>query len=61
MGLIARHWGEYTDFTKSLDARHDDSKMKGTVHKSLRHIDADPAPMSVMPKTKSKLTKPLDS
>ncbi len=53
MGLIAKHWGEYGDFSKSLDARHDDSTLKASVHRSLRHIDADPPTKSMMTKGKS--------
>ena len=59
MGLIAKHWGEYKDFTKSLGARHDDDDVKDAVHKSLRHIDDNPLKASVMPKAKSKATKSL--
>ena len=63
MGLIAKRWGEYRDFGKSLDARHDDPSVKASVHHSLRHIDADPAPVSritAKSKTaKSKATKSL--
>lgn len=59
MGLIAKHWGEYGDFTKSLDARHDDPSVKKGVHHSLRHIDADPPVKSVMKTTASKVTAPL--
>ncbi len=67
MGLIAKHWGEYSDFTDNLDARHDDPSVKASVHKSLRFVDANPSGDSVMPtasgkdasKSKSKLTKSL--
>ncbi|MGV8151688.1 MAG: hypothetical protein ACP5OG_01280 [Candidatus Nanoarchaeia archaeon] len=60
MGLIAKKWGEYTDFGKSLDARHDDDSLKKSVHKSLRFIDAAPSPASVVSRSKkSKLTKSL--
>lgn len=60
MGLIAKHWGEYGDFKKSLDARHDDTDVKKSVYTSLRHIDTDPSAKSVMPKaSRSKLTKNL--
>jgi (2Fe-2S) ferredoxin len=48
MGLVAKHWGEYMDFGKSLDARHDDPAVKSAVHKSLRHIDVDPSAKSVL-------------
>ena len=60
MGLIAKHWGEYMDFGKSLDARHDDPAVKSAVHKSLRHIDGNPTAKSVTstPK-KSRMTRPL--
>ena len=57
MGLIAKHWGEYGDFTKNLDARHDDSKLKATVHKTLRFIDVDPVATSVLLKDPSKSGK----
>ncbi len=61
MGLIAKHWGEYADFGKSLDARHDDSKLKATVHRSLKFVDPAPSPNSMMPgKSGSKMTKRLD-
>jgi hypothetical protein len=61
MGLIAKLWGEYNDFSLNLDARHDDPAVKASVHKSLRHIDDKPAATSVMPRKGSKLTKPLDA
>lgn len=63
MGLIAKHWGEYGDFTRNLDARHDDSDLKKTVHGTLRFIDVDPKPKSMLlkspgsSKTKSLLDK----
>ena len=61
IGLIAKHWGEYNDFKKSLDARHDDSGVKASVHASLRHIDTDPVTTSVVKKSLSrKLSKTLD-
>jgi hypothetical protein len=53
MGLIAKQWGEYGDFSTSLDARHDDSSVKAGVHKSLRFIDANPSAKSVMKKSSS--------
>jgi len=59
MGLIAKLWGEYADFGKSLDARHDDPGVKATVHKSLRHIDDKPAVVSVMSKKGKTMTKSL--
>jgi len=61
MGLIARQWGQYGDFSKSLDARHDDSGLKASVHKSLRHVDGDPSVNSVVSRRskESKLTKSL--
>ena len=59
MGLIAKNWGEYDDFSLNLDARHDDSALKASVHTSLRHIDDVLAATSVMPGKKSKLTKSL--
>ncbi|MFA6089437.1 MAG: hypothetical protein WC755_06240 [Candidatus Woesearchaeota archaeon] len=37
IGLIAKKWGEYGDFTKSLSARHDASEAR-SVHASLRHV-----------------------
>ena len=60
MGLIAKNWGEYRDFSISLDARHDDPDVKASVHKSLRHVDADPSVKSVTKgKKASKMTAPL--
>ena len=60
MGLIAKQWGEYADFTGSLDARHDDTGLKSSVHKSLRHIDGDPSVKSITRKSSgSKLTDSL--
>lgn len=60
MGLIAKHWGEYRDFGKSLDARHDDPNVKASVHGSLRFVDANPVATSVTKKpTGSKVTKSL--
>jgi len=60
MGLVAKHWGEYGDFTKSLDARHDDASVKDAVHHTLRHVDSDPSPKSVTRgKKTSKRTNPL--
>lgn len=60
MGLISKHWGEYSDFKESFDARHDDSTIKSAVHMSLRYIDDKPPAVSVMPKSKSsKTTKSL--
>ncbi|MDO8516899.1 MAG: hypothetical protein Q7S33_02130 [Nanoarchaeota archaeon] len=59
IGLIAKQWGEFSDFKLSMDARHDDPSLKDSVYKSLRHIDADPAPTSVMAKTGSVKTKSL--
>ena len=61
MGLIAKNWGEYKDFDLSLDARHKDASVKASVHKSLRHIDADPVTTSVTKTSNkgSRLTKPL--
>ncbi|MFH1308193.1 MAG: hypothetical protein ABIH72_05050 [archaeon] len=59
MGLIAKLWGEYTDFSINLDARHDDPMIKESVHKSLRYIDDNPPALSVMSKTGSKKTKSL--
>jgi len=61
MGLIAKHWGEYDDFSTSLDARHDSTSVKKGVHHSLRFISTAPSGMSVMPNTskKSKVTKSL--
>jgi hypothetical protein len=38
MGLIAKSWGEYEDFTLNLDARHDKVGVKEQVHRSLRHV-----------------------
>ena len=48
LGLIAKLWGEYEDFTTNLNARHDDSSVKNSVHASLRHIDATPPAASVI-------------
>lgn len=60
MGLIAKYWGEYRDFGKSLDARHDDPAVKSAVHRSLRHIDADPSAKSLLKlPAPSKRTKSL--
>lgn len=60
LGLIAKKWGEYEDFKKSLDARHDDDEVKKSVHTSLRHVEADPSAKSVTASRKvSKRTKPL--
>jgi hypothetical protein len=61
MGLIARRWGEYGDFTANLNARHDDPLLKASVHRSLRSIDADPSVNSVMSGTaRSRKTVALD-
>ncbi len=62
MGLIAKKWGQYGDFTGSLDARHDDSSLKASVHKSLRHVDVDRSAKSVVSgrsRSKSRATKSL--
>ncbi|MEI6731086.1 MAG: hypothetical protein WCK90_00245 [archaeon] len=58
MGLIAKSWGEYDDFGKSVKARHSGKTLAG-IDKSLRHVPSSPAMTSVMPKAGSKLTKPL--
>jgi len=42
MGLIAKQWGEYTDFTSNLNARHDEVELKEEVHRTLRHIKEQP-------------------
>ncbi len=47
IGLIAKQWGEYGDFTKSLSARHDD-KDAALVHKSLRFLDSKKSVASVV-------------
>ncbi len=48
LGLIAKHWGEYEDFSQNMNARHDDAAMKNSVHNSLRHINAAPPAASVI-------------
>ncbi len=59
MGLIAKNWGEYKDFSVSLDARHDDPSIKASVHQSLRYIDAAPSAKSITKKTVTKTTRSL--
>ena len=60
IGLIAKHWGEYGDFTDSLNARQDDKDAK-SVHGSLRFIDDKPSVKSVVTgATKTRRTMPLD-
>ena len=56
IGIIAKHWGEYGDFKKSMKARQDDAAI-AIVEESLRAapITPDPANMN------SKLTTPSAS
>lgn len=62
MGLVAKSWGEYSDFTRSLDARQPDSEVQDAVHTSLRMIDGDPSSASVVSGRKSaRKTKSLTS
>ncbi|MFH1174409.1 MAG: hypothetical protein V1725_04705 [archaeon] len=59
MGLIAKKWGQYGDFSSNLSARHDDDDAI-SVHKSLRHVDPGTATKSVTHASKSaKVSKPL--
>ena len=60
MGLVAKHWGQYGDFTKNLSARQDDEDAN-SVYGSLRFIDGDPSAKSVVKGvTKTRRTMPLD-
>lgn len=61
IGLIAKSWGEYDDFTKSLSARHPDPSEQMSVHRTLRYIDGSKSHDSVMSGTdsKSRRSKPL--
>jgi len=54
-GLIAKHWGEYRDFKKSMDARGHDATVKGAVDYSLRFIDPNKSLKSVVTNATLKL------
>lgn len=56
IGLIAKQWGEYSDFKDSLSARHSKDYVKDAVYNSLRFVDEDKSMKSVLmdKKTKSK-------
>jgi hypothetical protein len=41
MAIVARHWGKFGDFHKSISARHDDTDVK-LVMKSIRYLPVDP-------------------
>jgi hypothetical protein len=59
IGLIAKSWGEYGDFTKNLAARQDEDAQL-TVHNTLAVIDINRSGMSMLPaKISTKRTKPL--
>lgn len=59
MGIIAKHWGEYADFSKNLGARQKSSKVQASVHKSLRHIDPNPPANSVITRASRLLPSPF--
>jgi hypothetical protein len=59
MGIVAKHWGQYTDFTENLDARQDDPSIRASVHASLRFIPDKLGTSSVMGTAKSRKTKSL--
>src|SRR3989338_3631701 len=59
MGLIAKHWGEYGDFSKNLNARQKSSRIKASVHQSLRHIDTNPGAKSVITRASRLLPAPF--
>ncbi|MFH1511575.1 MAG: hypothetical protein ABIF10_07845 [Candidatus Woesearchaeota archaeon] len=42
MAIVARYWGQYGDFRKSIKARHDDSEISPVEH-SIRFLPVDPA------------------
>jgi hypothetical protein len=59
MGLIAKHWGKFDDFSENLEARHDDRESK-VVYDTLKVIHEDKSGKSVLKdKPAGKLTKPL--
>jgi hypothetical protein len=48
IGLIARRWGKYDDFSKNISARHDSTDISA-VTKSLRFIGSPVTPNSMIP------------
>jgi len=59
MGLIAKNWGEFDDFTGNLSARQD-SKTAASVYSSLRYVDASKSVNSMKTgKTATKKTMSL--
>lgn len=57
MGIIARNWGHFDDFTKNLSARQDNSEI-GKVMTSLRYVPIPSAEnMNSKIKSKSKISK----
>lgn len=47
VGIVAKHWGQYGDFSKNMGARQPDAEV-ASVHKSLRYLPLDKAPTSVL-------------
>ena len=60
IGLIAKQWGEFGDFGSSLSSRQIDPNVRASVYHSLRHIADPSATNSVMDRSASKKSIPLD-
>lgn len=58
LGIIAKHWGQYEDFTQNLNARHDSEEAKKSVHTSVGNVEPDKE-ARIEVGYGSKLTKPL--
>ena len=60
MGIVAKHWGQYGDFSVNLSARQPNSSVQNSVHHSLRYIPNKTGSKSVLATgTLTKVTTPL--
>ena len=58
LGIIAKSWGQYGDFTKNMSGRQEEGEVK-SVHHSLRHMPDAGGAKSVTRTKASKKTRSL--